>query len=291
MSVFASLALRLAPARYWARTMLVLLLLLIGFSLWGCGRPANAPAGLPRNPDMITIGTTLKPRTLDPADSYEVASLLLAYNLGETLYTYRPGTTVLEPRLAKALPILSSDALTYRIPLRQGVKFHDGSPFNAAAMAFSLRRFMENGGKPSFLLTDTVATVEAVGDWELRVTLKKPFAAFPALLAFPGAAALSPQAYEIGAGKFKPDGFVGTGPYRLVSLSNDSLPLPITGERLQKIRALISNSIPVIRPIYSMPSAPGPWMWPTNPWFPNRSNNSKPKPNGVRARSSRLRVL
>lgn len=225
MSVFASLALRLAPARYWARTMLVLLLLLIGFSLWGCGRPANAPAGLPRNPDMITIGTTLKPRTLDPADSYEVASLLLAYNLGETLYTYRPGTTVLEPRLAKALPILSSDALTYRIPLRQGVKFHDGSPFNAAAMAFSLRRFMENGGKPSFLLTDTVATVEAVGDWELRVTLKKPFAAFPALLAFPGAAALSPQAYEIGAGKFKPDGFVGTGPYRLVSLSNDSLRL------------------------------------------------------------------
>jgi peptide/nickel transport system substrate-binding protein len=202
-----------------------LLLLLTWLFLWSCGRSVDTPANLTRNPEIITIGTTLKPRTLDPADSYEVASLLLAYNLGETLYTYKPGTTELKPLLAQALPRLSDDGLTYTIPLRPGVKFHDGTPFDAQAMAFSLRRFMENGGKPSFLLTDTVAKVAAAGNGELVITLKKPFAAFPALLAFPGTAALSPQAYEIGAGKFKPDEFVGTGPYRLVSMTNDSLRL------------------------------------------------------------------
>ncbi|WP_353673342.1 ABC transporter substrate-binding protein [Synechocystis sp. LKSZ1] len=225
MAVLSSRAVPLISSRWGVRALLVLLLLLTWLSLWSCGRSADAPANLTRNPEMITIGTTLKPRTLDPADSYEVASLLLAYNLGETLYTYKPGTTELQPLLAQALPRLSEDGLTYTIPLRQGVKFHDGTPFDAQAMAFSLQRFMENGGKPSFLLTDTVAKVAATSDGELVITLKKPFAAFPALLAFPGTAALSPQAYEIGAGKFKPDGLVGTGPYRLVSMTNDSLRL------------------------------------------------------------------
>jgi peptide/nickel transport system substrate-binding protein len=61
-------------------------------------------------------------------------------------------------------------------------------------MAFSLNRFIKNGGEPSFLLSDTVKSVEATGEWELKVTLQKPFAAFPSLLAFPGACAVSPKA-------------------------------------------------------------------------------------------------
>jgi len=174
---------------------------------------------------IITIGTTQKPRTLDPADSYELAGLMVIYNLGETLYRYRLGTTVLEPGLATALPKISKDGLTYTIPVREGVKFHDGTTFNAEAMAFSLQRFMENGGKPSFLLADTIATVKATNEYELTITLKAPFAAFPALLAYPGACAVSPQAYKIEAGSFEPNILVGTGPYELTSLSSNALRL------------------------------------------------------------------
>jgi peptide/nickel transport system substrate-binding protein len=194
----------------------------------GCGQSQNQPTpSVNSRENTITIGTILKPRTIDPADSYELAGLMVIYNLGETLYTYKLGTTELEPRLAIAFPKISEDGLIYTIPIRQGVKFHDGTAFNAPAMAFSLNRFIKNGGEPSFLLSDTVKSVEATGEWELKVTLQKPFAAFPSLLAFPGACAVSPKAYEIGEGKFIPEKFAGTGPYKLASFNSDSLRLEL----------------------------------------------------------------
>jgi peptide/nickel transport system substrate-binding protein len=168
----------------------------------------------------ITIGTTSKPRTLDPADAYELASLGLVYNMSDRLYTYEPGSTEIKPQLATALPKVSSDGLTYIIPLRQGVVFHDGTPFNAKAMEFSLRRFIENKGKPSFLLSDTVDSMKATGDYELTIKLKQPFAAFPSLLAFSGTCAVSPKAYELGAGKFKPNIFVGDWTLQISKLWN-----------------------------------------------------------------------
>jgi len=179
----------------------------------------NAPAGDGR----ITVGTTEKPRTLDPADAYELGSLSLVFNMSDRLYTYEPGSTKIKPQLATALPKVSADGLTYTIPIRKGVVFHDDTPFNAKAMEFSLQRFIENKGKPSFLLSDTVASVKATGEYELTIKLKKPFAAFPSLLAFSGVCAVSPKSYEIGAGKFKPNIFVGTGAYKLAKYGTDSL--------------------------------------------------------------------
>lgn len=179
------------------------------------------------NNGRITIGTTLKARTLDPADSYELAGLNLIYNLGESLYTYGLGTTELVPLLATEMPKISDDGLTYTIPLRQGVKFHDDAPFNAEAMKFSLDRFMQNAGKPSFLLKDTIKDVKATGEYELTITLQKPFAAFSALLAFPGACAISPQSYTIGEGQFKPNEFIGTGRYKLTAFNSDSVTLEV----------------------------------------------------------------
>ncbi|MGK7905242.1 MAG: ABC transporter substrate-binding protein [Hormoscilla sp.] len=186
------------------------------------------PSGTTGNKsDRIIIGTTLKVRTVDPADAYELASGNLLYNLGDRLYSYAPGTIQLVPQLATELPQVSNDNLTYTIPLRQGVVFHDGTPFNAEAMSFSLRRFMENEGPPSFLLGDVVESIRATGEYELEIKLKQPFAAFPALLAFSGACAVSPQAYEIGSGKFQPNSFVGTGPYKLAELGTDVIRLDV----------------------------------------------------------------
>ncbi len=188
-------------------------------------QPQNSSSSTPASSEggRITVGTTLKPRTLDPADSYELAGTNVIYNLSDTLYAYKPETTELEPQLAAQMPEISEDGLTYIIPVQEGVTFHDGTPFNAEAMAFSLQRFLENGGKPSFLLSDTVESVEATGDYELTIKLTKPFSAFPALLAYPGTCAVSPKAYEIGAGKFQPNNFVGTGPYKLAEFSSDSI--------------------------------------------------------------------
>ncbi|HLO50834.1 MAG TPA: ABC transporter substrate-binding protein [Kamptonema sp.] len=196
------------------------------FLVVSCGRSANQSPNSTsgdRGNGRITIGTTLKLRTIDPADAYEQISGELLYNLGDRLYTYESGTTKLTPQLATALPKISADALTYTIPLRKGVTFHDGTAFNAEAMTFSLLRFIKNGGRPASLLADAIESVKATSEFELTIKLKKPFAAFPSLLGFAGACAISPKAYEIGPGKFKPDTFVGTGRYKLVKYGSDSL--------------------------------------------------------------------
>jgi peptide/nickel transport system substrate-binding protein len=177
--------------------------------------------------NQLSVGTTLKPRTLDPADNYELAGLNIIYNVGESLYTYEVGTTEIKPLLATAMPKISADGLIYTIPVRQGVVFHDDAAFNAEAMVFSLQRFIQNGGKPAFLLGDVVDNIKATGEYELQITLKQPFAAFPALLAFPGACAVSPQAYKIGAGAFNPNTIVGTGKYKLKQFKSDSISLSV----------------------------------------------------------------
>ena len=190
----------------------------------GCGdRTQQSSTNIDNN--RISVGTTLKPRTLDPADNYELAGLNIIYNVAESLYTYKVGTTEIEPLLATAMPEVSEDGLIYTIPVREGVSFHDGAIFDAEAMEFSLQRFIENGGKPAFLLADVIETVEAIGDYELEIALKQPFAAFPALLAFPGACAVSPQAYQIGEGAFNPNQLVGTGKYKLSQFKSDSISL------------------------------------------------------------------
>jgi peptide/nickel transport system substrate-binding protein len=175
----------------------------------------------------IALGTTLTARTLDPADAYETFPGILLQNLGDRLYTYTPGTTDLVPQLATDMPTISEDGLTYTIPLRQDVTLHDGTPFTAEVMAFSIERFMENGGRPAYLLSEKIQSVEATGDYELTLTLSAPFAAFPALLSFSGITPVSPASYEIGSGLFNPDSFVGSGPYKLASFASDAIKLDV----------------------------------------------------------------
>ncbi|MEM8722091.1 MAG: ABC transporter substrate-binding protein [Cyanobacteria bacterium P01_G01_bin.39] len=213
--------------RQLKKTSTYLTLFAICFALAvGCSNSEQTQENtVPVDRSRISVGTTLKPRTLDPADNYELAGLNIIYNVGESLYTYEVGTTEIKPLLATAMPEVSEDGLTYTIPLKEGVSFHDGVPFNAQAMQFSLERFIENGGKPSFLLGDVIEQVEATGEYQLTITLKQPFAAFSALLAFPGACAVSPEAYKIGAGQFSPNTLVGTGKYQLNQFKSDSISL------------------------------------------------------------------
>ncbi|NJK61197.1 MAG: peptide ABC transporter substrate-binding protein [Oscillatoriales cyanobacterium SM2_1_8] len=185
---------------------------MLSLAIAGCGTGLQPGASaLPG----IVLGTTATVRTLDPADNTGFFASNILYNTTERLYGYKPGTTELRPQLATDFPQISADGLTYTIPLRQGVKFHDGTPFDAETMAFSLRRFLTAGGAPSYLLTGAIADVRAVDAYTLEIQLKKPLAFFPKLLAFTGAAAISPRAYQ--NEQFRPDTVVGTGPYRVVA--------------------------------------------------------------------------
>ncbi|MBD1912738.1 peptide ABC transporter substrate-binding protein [Leptolyngbya sp. FACHB-16] len=198
----------------------------------GCGSSqdtasqGNSPAAQTTG-GRITMGTTQKVETLDPADAYTIFTGILMYNMGDRLYTYKPGTTELTPQLATEMPTVSDDGLTYKIPLRQGVTLHDGTPFNAEVMKFSIDRFMTNGGGPSFLLSDLVDSVTASGEYELTLKLKYPFSAFPSVLSFWGVTPVSPKSYKIAEGSFQPETFVGSGPYKLASLGSDFIKLDV----------------------------------------------------------------
>ncbi|NEQ52963.1 MAG: peptide ABC transporter substrate-binding protein, partial [Leptolyngbya sp. SIO3F4] len=208
--------------RFWLRPLrslgyyLSLFVLCFAFTV-ACGGGGEQGATPAPSNGRVSMGTTLSARTLDPADAYEIFPGILLYNLGDRLYTYSPGTTTLEPQLATAMPTISEDGLIYTIPLREGVKLHDGSDFTAEVMAFSIQRFMENGGRPAFLLSEKIESVAASSDYELTITLKQPFAAFTALLTFWGVTPVPPSTYTIGNSQFKPEEFIGSGPYKLAS--------------------------------------------------------------------------
>ena len=77
--------------------------------------------------DVATIG---EPPTLDPMASTADLVGIITQHIFETLYTFdaKWGAT---PLLAAGLPAISEDGKTYTIPLRTGIKFHDGSVMTA----------------------------------------------------------------------------------------------------------------------------------------------------------------
>ncbi len=223
---------RFSSKRWWSISKFLALSVCCCLLVISCGgvptkEQGSSPSSSTADSGRLVVGTILKPRTLDPADAYELSASNVLNSLCDRLYTYKADSPELVPQLATELPQVSEDGLTYTIPVREGVVFHDGTPFNAEAMAFSLNRFVQNGGKPSSLLVDVVDSVEASGEYELTIKLKNTFAPFPSLLAFSGMCAVSPEAYEIGGGKFQPKQFVGTGPYKLTEFNANSIKLDV----------------------------------------------------------------
>ncbi len=113
-----------------------------------------------------------------------------------------------------ALP--SSDGKTWTISLRQGVSFHDGTPFNADAVVQHWQRILNPKNRyRNLLLLRPITSVEKTGDYEVRFNLDHPWFSFNASLASPyGFAALipSPKAVEDDLQNRAP---VGTGPFIL----------------------------------------------------------------------------
>jgi len=174
-----------------------------------------------RSNERIVLGTTSKVRTLDPADANEFFISNVFYNTLERLYTYKEGSNEIVPQLASEMPKVSEDGLTYTVPVRTGIKYHDRTNFNAYTMKFALERFINSKGTPAYILGDVVDAISAPSETELIFKLKQPLQFFPKFLAFTGAAAISPQVYKhikdekTGKLLFLPDKLVGTGPYQV----------------------------------------------------------------------------
>ncbi|MBC3945509.1 glutathione ABC transporter substrate-binding protein GsiB [Erwinia persicina] len=163
----------------------------------------------------VTIAVASNFTTLDPYDANDTLSQAVAKSFYQGLFGFDKAMK-LENVLADSYQA-SPDGLIYTIKLKGGVKFQDGTPFNAAAVKANLDRASNpDNHLKRYNLFKTIATTEVVDDSTVKITLKQPFSAFINTLASPAAAMISPAALK----KYGKDiGFhpVGTGPYEFVT--------------------------------------------------------------------------
>ncbi len=173
----------------------------------------------------LVYGTTEKITDMDPCNAYDFHTWEIFYNIYEGLMSYPPGKTNLVPGLAESYSV-SDDGMAYTFKLRKGVKFSDGTPFNAYAVKWSIDRVMRLQGDPSWLVTDFVHYVYLVDDYTVAFILKNPVAYFPSLVATPPYYPVNPNVYpadkivknptDLKGGKL-----VGLGSYQAVSFKRD----------------------------------------------------------------------
>jgi peptide/nickel transport system substrate-binding protein len=93
----------------------------------------------------LVFGAAGDPANFDPAFASDGETFRIARQLYEGLLTSKPGSTELAPSLAKSYDT-SSDGLSYTFHLEEGVKFHDGTDFNADAVCFNFERWFNFKG-------------------------------------------------------------------------------------------------------------------------------------------------
>jgi len=194
-------------------------IILIAIFTISVGYYATKPAPRqPRQYPTVVLGATVGILTnLDPGQAYGSGDLSLNNVVFDPLYEVPPifPAAKLAPRLAASDPIVSADSLHWTIALRQGVKFQDGTPFNATAVKFSFDRMKDLKSYSSWIL-DSVQSIDIVDLYTVRLNLKYPNAALKGALTMPVAAPVSPSAVNrMGLESFQALP-VGTGPFKYV---------------------------------------------------------------------------
>ncbi|WP_320677137.1 ABC transporter substrate-binding protein [Prochlorococcus sp. MIT 1300] len=172
----------------------------------------------PRQNSLLTIASAGKIKSLDPAQASTFDALQLLSALGDPLYRLS-SKGKLEPRLASGPPKVTDNGLTITIPLRKNIVFHDGTEFNSAAMAFSLRRFIEIGTL-NYIVAGKIDKIEIINNHTIRLRLTRPSSSLIGLLTSTNLTPVSPAAYQKHKDKFLNKNFIGTGPYQLKSFNS-----------------------------------------------------------------------
>ena len=173
--------------------------------------------------DVLVIGHVAELQTLDPAQAVTISDFRILANIYEGLLRYKDESLDVEPGLAESWTI-SPDARTYTFKLRQGVKFHDGTDFNAETVKFNFDRVTDkdhpyaNTGPFPFVFTlGPIEKTEVADPFTVIIHLKEPYSPMLTMLAgaIGGLAGISPAAVKQYGKDFARHGG-GTGPFKFV---------------------------------------------------------------------------
>jgi peptide/nickel transport system substrate-binding protein len=170
-------------------------------------------------PNVLVVGQIAEPKSLDPHTVTATNDFRILVNIYDGLVQFKDGTLEVEPALAESWEV-SEDAKTYRFKLREGVKFHDGSDFDAEAVKFNFDRmlkedhpFYETGPFPLSFNFASVEAVNVIDPLTVEFKLNEAFAPFLSNLAYPTGLIVSPASVEQ-HGKEYGRNPSGTGPFK-----------------------------------------------------------------------------
>jgi peptide/nickel transport system substrate-binding protein len=199
---------------------------------------AAAPSGAADTSKFLVFGNSGEPDNIDTMDTFSGQALYVGIQAQELLIDLKPGTLDLVPRLATEWTP-NADSSEWTLKLRTGVKFTDGTPFNADAVVFNFKRMAEPDFEFGFRGGDTGKKYESftslfggykgdpkslwkdiakVDDSTVKFSFTQPLALFPNYLAGTYFGIASPDAVKKAGQKYgTPDGgIVGTGPFKFV---------------------------------------------------------------------------
>lgn len=212
--------------------------------LAACSSSADSPtaaastesAGTPKQGGTLIVGLYLEPTAIDPNREYYWETYRVSRNIYENLIQEDLASNVGVPGLVPGLATswAASDSYrTWTLKLRQGVKFHDGTDFNAQALDLNVRRFTDRTykyfdevsyGMMSARFGD-LKKATVVDDFTYSFEFNHPYIGFPRLLAQSISTILvfSPTALEKYGNNGLSEHPTGTGPYTFVSreIGND----------------------------------------------------------------------
>jgi peptide/nickel transport system substrate-binding protein len=198
--------------------------LLIGACGGGGSGGGGTTSGAPQRGGTATIALESELHTLDPMNSSLLVEREVFYNMYDSLFTIDPSLKI---HAGLVTSWDTSDPLNYKFTLQTGVKYHDGTPFNAASVKANIERYKTTTGSLRKSDLASVNSVEVVDDSHVIFHLKKPDATLLATLVDRAGMMLSMDAVAKGGANFSlaPVG-AGSGPFEFVEWQrNDHLTL------------------------------------------------------------------
>lgn len=205
----------------------ILLVLILAFSMVACSgdddnEPVDSNNGATNNQDKGTtdvvedliVLTGSDASTFDPHFCTDSATEIFNKNMYNNLVRFTSDMELI-PDLADSWEI-SEDQLTWTFKLKEGVEFHDGTPFNAEAVKVSFERVLNpDVGSPRRSVLVIIDKVEVVDEYRVSITTSTPAGSLLQQLAHPVAAIISPTALDTHGEKIS-DYPTGTGPFKFV---------------------------------------------------------------------------